>query len=252
MVEHIDYEKRLTCEDYLALWYFYSKIRKPIPYRDLQVTEELIDRYNRADDALKEFLAGKIRSGGDLVRDFRKNYREKVWEYEKPVIWGDREKSAYYIGQLTDSHKFEVYVGERFLSHGYDIGFFYGKEQQYRKGETRAGIEIKYDKMLTKTGNLYIEYQERLNSRQMWVNSGILKEDETKFYLIGNMHEFYILPRERLCSYYDRLVRQHERIPGMRTVRETKHQTSKGFVLQRSIARRDGLTIPETIRRLKH
>lgn len=83
-----------------------------------------------------------------------------------------------------------------FRRHGYDIGLFYGKDQQYHQGETKAGIEIKCDMRLQKTGNVYIEYQERMTNAGEWVDSGILKQDQTKYFLIGTVEEFFILPRE--------------------------------------------------------
>ena len=49
---------------------------------------------------------------------------------------------------------------------------------------------------LQKTGNVYIEYQERMTNAGEWVDSGILKQDQTKYFLIGTVEEFFILPRE--------------------------------------------------------
>lgn len=47
MVEFIDYEKRLTCEDHIVLWYYFHIYVDPEKdYRSFRITEELINAYN--------------------------------------------------------------------------------------------------------------------------------------------------------------------------------------------------------------
>ena len=115
---------------------------------------------------------------------------------------------------------------------------FYGKNQQYRQGETAAGIEIKCDMKLQETGNVYIEYQERITKDGEWVDSGILKKDETRYFLIGTVEKFYILPRTKLQSYYNRLVKEH--------------LTSKGFIMSKRRAEQDSFTVEEVVNILKN
>ena len=243
MIEYIDYQKRLTCEEHIVLWFYDYKFvsgESVDYYKDFQITESLIEEYNAPQNLQRRIQIQKLvetrKARLDLFRD---------------VIWSDRRKTKYYIEQLYASHRFEVYIDDLFRRHGYDIGLFYGKNQQYHQGESKAGIEIKCDKRLQETGNVYIEYQERMTKTGEWVDSGILKPDQTKYFLIGTMEEFFILPRERLQNYYHRLVKCGEKIEGIELKEERAHQTSKGFTIQRQRARQDHISVQEVIDNLK-
>lgn len=254
MIEFIDYEKRLTCEEHIVLLYYSLMYKKKhANYSEFQITELLIDEYNLDNNQEKRSEVEKMveRKKEDLDK-FRVDYAQKIWDYEKPVIWSDRKKTDYYIEQLNKSHRFEVYVDYLFRQSGYDIGLFYGKNQQYRQGETAAGIEIKCDMKLQETGNVYIEYQERITKDGEWVDSGILKKDETRYFLIGTVEKFYILPRTKLQSYYNRLVKYGEKLSGMRLVEEKEHQTSKRFIMSKRRAEQDSLTVEEVVNILKN
>ena len=249
MIEHIGYEKRLTCEEHIVLLYYSLMYKKKIAdYSEFQITESLIDEYNSDNSQQKRIEVQKmIEYKKEDLDKFRADYAQRVWDYEKPVIWSDREKTDYYIQQLNASHRFEVYVDYLFRQLGYDIGLFYGKNQQYKQGETKAGIEIKCDMKLQKTGNVYIEYQERMTKDGEWVDSGILKKDETRYFLIGTVEEFYILPLPKLQNYYNRLVKCGEKISGMRLVEEKEHQTSKGFIMSRQRAEQDNIKVEDVV-----
>ena len=80
------------------------------------------------------------------------------------------------------------------------MGLYYGKDEQYYKGESELGIEIKRDIKASETGNLYIEYEERLRNRGQWVKSGILKDDNTKYFIIGDIGQYWILSKEQLIQ----------------------------------------------------
>lgn len=255
MIEYIDGQKRLTCEEHIVLWFYcYEFIagKSVRDYKDFQITESLIDEYNAPQNRERRIQIQKMVEDSKARLDlFRDKYAQQIWDYEKPVLWSDRKKTDYYIEQLNASHRFEVYIDDLFCRHGYDIGLFYGKEQQYNQGETKAGIEIKCDMQLPKTGNVYIEYQERMTKAGQWIDSGILKPDQTRYFLIGTVGEFFILPKKKLQDYYYRLVKDRETIKGMRLVGERAHQTSKGFIINQQRAKQDHISVQEVIDNLK-
>ena len=251
-VESIDFERRMTSREYITL-YCYDMImnnKKAVysdeKYMDWVLTEELIESYNSASEDVKMDVAELSRKQIKLLNN---KFVTERWNYEKPVIWKDRKKTPYYINQLTESHRFEVFVDTLFRQHGFDIGLYYGRKQQY-SGETQAGIEIKLDKRLKETKNVYIEYQERLRKEGNWVNSGILKEDNTKFILIGDIDKYYILSKKKLLEYYNRLIVNEEIIPGIRCVAEKEHGTSKGYIMSEEIAILENKTVTEAINEL--
>lgn len=257
-MDYIDYNRRLSAEEHYCLYTYYRGLSSaerrclcgylpefshgPALYQSFNITEELIDHYNEASDLTKRETDRRI--GQDpLYPSFLKAFRKRPWKYEKPVLWADRKKTPYFIRQLNESHAFEVYIDWLFRQYRIDIGLYYGKEQQYRMGETAAGIEIKLDKRSMDTGNYYIEYQERMTEWSVWVNSGILKEDDTKFYLLGTMEKFVIFERGWLMEYYRELVEKGKTLPDARLVREKGHKTSKGFILFPSASRYGNIPI---------
>ncbi len=250
MIQQIDYERRLSPEEHYCLYiYFLSHSKRDVDYQDFEITEDLIDHYNRASEPEKQEIADKICMDPNYPY-FLQEFWKRPWEFEKPVLWGDRKKPPYYIQQLKESHAFEVYIDCLFQEHRVNIGLYYGKEQQYH-GETAVGIEIKLDKRSAETGNYYIEYQERMRAGGQWVDSGILKDDDTEFYLLGTIDKFVILDRDWLMDYYNRLVIKGETLPDAKLVFEQAHNTSKGFILKPAASRRGNIPIEELAPKLR-
>lgn len=248
MIKFIDYSKRLSPEEHFCLYVYYLlHFKARIRYQEFEITEQLINDYNRAPLLEKQEIAKRIQQEPSYP-DFLQKFQESPWKFEKPVLWADRKKTTYFIQQLKDSHAFEVYIDWLFRKQGIDIGLYYGKEQQYHMGETAAGIEIKYDKRSAETGNYYIEYQERMHSGSQWVESGILKQDDTKFYLLGTIDKFVIFERSWLMGYYNRLVKNGEHLSDAMLVCEKAHNTSKGFILRPAASSRGNIPIEKLIK----
>lgn len=231
--ERIDFEKRLSFDEHMRL-FFYDRLKngKNCSYDDWHIKESLISKYN---DETNDTVMADINICIDQNRELVESLKQRAtWDFEKPVIWNDRNRSEYYITNLEDSHRFEVYAESVFKDYGLDIGLFYGKSQQYDLGETKVGIEIKCDKRSEDTGNYYIEYQERLNNYGEWVNSGILKDDNTKYYFYGVVNNYAIFPRNRLMEYYKKIVLQKN--PPVPDCRMVQIGTSKGFLIPKTEA----------------
>ena len=235
-MKKIDCYKLLTGEEYvlLALYHHFSNKELDVDVfsDNIILYERLIDSYNRCieDSQEKEdFLRYISYLDSESLKEDVDLYNENLWKYSRPIIWDDRIKNSYFINQLTKSHRFELYIDNMFKEEGIDIGVFYDKDSQY-SGESRAGIEIKYDNESLKTGNLYIEYQERLNEGEPWVDSGILKNDNTIYWAIGNYEFVYFIAKEVLVDILEGKIN----IPIKRV--SARRGTSKGFILNRKIA----------------
>lgn len=107
---------------------------------------------------------------------------------------------------------------------------------QIHKGENKARIEIKYDDLLVKTGNLWIEVEEKANSEnRSYVASGIQRDCVE--YVIGNYDILF-----RLATSTLRLLFQNKRYPLI----ENGTKTSRGFLLPASAARKLAIDVIET------
>lgn len=69
---------------------------------------------------------------------------------------------AYLSGEeLEDTLIFQDFVTDKLYQIGWSINAYSSKKYNIEKGESIAGIEIKHDKKMKETGNLYIEMYER-------------------------------------------------------------------------------------------
>ena len=215
----IDLQRNLSAEEHLILYWYSIVVEKSnVSYDDFRITESLIMRFN------------------EYVKKWNTAFFNNPLRFEKPVDWDrNRTKTDYFRNQLAKGHEFEIWVQRKFKSCGVDIGGYNSEKGQFA-GENNLGIEIKYDMRHAETGNIYIEYCERLDSSKNWIKSGILKNDNTKYWLIGNMNDYFIFTKITLVNIYNKLIRK-ENIKGCHLVEEKLNGTSKGFVMNNAFSR---------------
>ena len=93
-------------------------------------------------------------------------------EYVFPTYTG------YYQQQLEESKEFQDFLTKELSKRGIHIQCFSSKKYQWEIGESACGTEIKYDKMFSQTGNLYIETHEKANPANLnYAMSGINREN---------------------------------------------------------------------------
>lgn len=252
-LQQINLNEKLTPENHIALFYYSRLFQKNLMYNDLTITEKLINNFMEflKDDRKKTNFINYLSSKEESISNFLQSFKEKPWEFAKPVIWGDRKRPKYFIDKLTLSHRFELYIEHLIKEKGnIDIGLYYGKEEQYKQGESRAGLEIKRDIKSRETNNLYIEYAERLNTDGKWVKSGIFKKDNTKYFLIGDFDEYFILRKNDLLDIYEKIAKNKYRpFNGIRLVK-ARRGTSLGFIIPIKSAKKISMSLDELIKEL--
>jgi UDP-N-acetylmuramate-alanine ligase len=118
--------------------------------------------------------------------------------------------------------EFQDFVVDQLYKAGIPIVMHTSKKKQFL-GENKLGIEIKHDKMMEKTGNVYIEYEEKSNPNNAYfVKSGILRDDNSWLWAIANNKVIYIVSKRVLRQIY-------EKRPEYAVF--TGNKTSKGFLL---------------------
>lgn len=216
----LDPRGALSPEDYLHLYWF-DRCSEDMErgYADFLPTESMINRYNA------------------FMEQWERRFAEDPARYHKSVDWDlDRKKTPYFLQKLQSGHEFEVWVEEEFRRNGVELGFYTDEQGQYA-GENQFGLEIKHDMRLAETGNLYIEYQERLTRSGPWVDSGVLKEDNARYWLIGSPAEYYIFRKSDLVALYRELRDSPTGVRGCSFAQERTNGTSKGFLVSRQRAR---------------
>lgn len=90
-------------------------------------------------------------------------------------------------------------------------------------GESKTGAEIKHDEQFARTGNLWIEVEEKARPRPgPYVPSGIYRSDNTWLYIIGNYDHVFIFQKTLL-----QILHRSEKW----RLLENGTKTSRGFLL---------------------
>lgn len=137
-----------------------------------------------------------------------------------------------YERKKRESEKYQDFVQIELYKVGIPICIIQSKKYQIEYGESIGGWEIKQDCVMARTGNVWIETHEKSNAtNKNYVESGILRKDNTWMYCIGDYTRLYIIPKNSLVRLYER---EHKKLPAyrMREYEEKQTPTSIGFTLK--------------------
>lgn len=136
---------------------------------------------------------------------------------------GAMNYSEYYNKSLADGQEYQDFVAEQLYKIGLPLFNYASKKYQFKYGENKLGVEIKYDKIHKATGRVWIEVSEKSNPRNKeYVKSGIYRNDNTWLYVIGDYSVIYIFSKK--------LLRQLAESSKYK-IRENSTKTSEGFLL---------------------
>jgi hypothetical protein len=131
--------------------------------------------------------------------------------------------TEYYKEKLQEGLEFQDFIAVQFSKIGLLVTPFSSKKYQYEVGESLQGYEFKNDQAFRKTKNLYIEIAEKSNpNNRSYIDSGILRADNTIFYVIGDVLGVYLIQKKVLIAMYKK---------GSYRKIENNMKTSIGFLL---------------------
>jgi len=132
------------------------------------------------------------------------------------------EYKDYYAIQLREAHEYQDFVSDELYKIGLPICNYTSQKYQYTVGENKLGIEIKHDKKFAETGNLWIEVEEKRHpDNPQYATSGIMRDDNTWLYVIGDYSTIYIFSKVLLGQLYR---------TGKYATIENNTKTSRGFL----------------------
>jgi hypothetical protein len=133
---------------------------------------------------------------------------------------------AKHENSLEIGHQYQDFVMDELIKYGILLQCYSSKKYQYDKGESLAGIEVKYDDWCTRSNRLSIEVQEKADIlKPEWTDSGILRQDNTWLYVQGDYNIIYVFAKRFLVNYFHAHVKHKGLVP------EEKHGTIKTFYL---------------------
>lgn len=104
---------------------------------------------------------------------------------------------------LKEGQAFETFAGQLLNKYGLVTWRLTDAKHQLAIGENTQGVEFKLDKRCLEFGHLSIEVQEKARaSNADWVDSGILRNDNTWLYVQGNERRIYVFAKSWLRRWY--------------------------------------------------
>lgn len=212
----------MSAEDYLNLYYFTRHDNGKIfqDYKDnFKPTLDDVNAYNR-----------------------KVNQFNIAWNKDKTLIHkfialrennGEIKEDNDFDYCMQIGHAFELWVEKECSKYGVDLGMYYDDRQF--EGENELGLEIKHDSKLAETGNVYIEYLALNKDETKYIKGGILKQDNSKYWLIGTEDEYYIFYKADLLKLYNNVMNDSYLADwGYQTA---ERRTSKGIIVSRKKCR---------------
>jgi len=134
-------------------------------------------------------------------------------------------EELYYPSKLEEGNQYCDFLTKELSKYGIQLQMYTSKMYQIKHGESANGTEVKYDSGSSKPPyNLYIEVAEKSNPRNdMFVKSGIYRNDNTILWAQGNYDTCYIFTKKELPILVERC-------------REVNKPTSIGRLLPKHIA----------------
>jgi len=131
--------------------------------------------------------------------------------------------TEYYKEKLEQGLEYQDFVINILIQElGIPLAMYGSRKYQWKQGENKQGVEIKFDDRYKKTGNIYIEVAEKTNANNPnYIASGIMRDDNTWLYLIGNREIIYIFTKKMLKGLYS----------SGKYFRLVETPTSRGFLL---------------------
>ena len=113
--------------------------------------------------------------------------------------------------------EFQDFIMERMTKLGFYLQCYSSRSYQIERGESVQRAEIKLDNRCTETGRLSIEVAERTAIGKPWVPSGIMRQDNSIFYIQGNRKLFFMFDKRFLIRWHD--YKLHRKIVEKPTVK---------------------------------
>lgn len=204
----------MNYEDYLNLYLFVKNANKEI-YKDYK------DNFHPTLKDIEEY--------NSKVEQFKKAWEKDKSLVHKPILISELpkevDKDNNFVGCQEIGHKWELEIEKEFKKYGVDLGMYYDNRQF--TGENEFGIEIKHDSKIQaylkyNKQNIFVEYNAINKEGTKFIDGGITKEDNAKYWLIGNEDfGYFIFYKKTLYDIYKKVVLEHQHIEGCE-IKETR------------------------------
>jgi len=148
------------------------------------------------------------------------------------------ELSAEKYRLLEEAWKYQDFITEQLFKIGISVNAYQSVDYQLRHGESASGIEIKNDKQMAKTQNIYIEFNQTTLRGSTHRDSGIKQNDDSWLYVIGDYQKFFVFGKNQLRSLLEKVQKKPNYYWDNYKIRVSCHKNENGEITS------SGLVIP--------
>ena len=148
------------------------------------------------------------------------------------------ELTAEKYKLLEEAWKYQDFITEQLFKIGISVNAYQSVDYQLEHGESASGIEIKNDKQMAKTGNVYIEFNQTTLRGSTNRDSGINQKDDSWLYVIGDYQKIFIFGKNQLRSLLDKVQKKPKYFWETYSIRVSCHKNENGEITS------NGLVIP--------
>lgn len=106
--------------------------------------------------------------------------------------------NLHFDDDIKQGEEYQDFIQHELAKRGMMFLCNTSKQYQWYEGESMGGLEIKLDRKLKDTGNVFIECLAENKDKTKMVDGGIFKKDNAWLYLIGDYSKAYILSKPQL------------------------------------------------------
>lgn len=106
--------------------------------------------------------------------------------------------------KLEEAWEYQDFITQKLVKIGISVNAYQSKTYQMKYGESASGIEIKNDRKMKETNNIYIEFNQ-ITLRGSHKDSGVCQKDDSWLYVIGDYEKFYIFSKKQLFSLVEKV-----------------------------------------------
>ena len=131
---------------------------------------------------------------------------------------------------LEEAWKYQDFITEQLLKIGISVNAYQSVYYQLEHGESASGIEIKNDKQMAKTGNVYIEFRQTTLRGSQNKDSGINQKDDSWLYVIGDFNKFFVFGKNQLRSLLNKVQKKPSYYWDNYKIRVSYHKNENGEI----------------------
>lgn len=146
----------------------------------------------------------------------------------------------HFERDIAEGEEYQDFIQHELCKRGMSFCMNTSRKYQMKEGESLGGLEIKYDRLMYKTGNVFIETEAESKDKTHFIKGGIYKEDNAWLYLIGDYTRAYIFCKNQLRKMWE--TQKQSYIDSGYII--PKEQTySKGFLITKKMLDNSGLVV---------